>query len=133
MIGPNLSEWAISRRSFVIFLMLVAVIAGTFAFLKLGRAEDPVFTFRTMIVQAAWPGATLEETLEQVTERLERRLQETRFIDNVRSYTSPGVTTIFVELKQSTPPEIVPDVAPSWQSMRVGAESSDRVHAAPAP
>jgi len=115
VIGPNLSEWAISRRSFVIFLMLVAVIAGTFAFLKLGRAEDPVFTFRTMIVQAAWPGATLDETLEQVTERLERRLQETRFIDNVRSYTSPGVTTIFVELKQSTPPEIVPDL---WYEVR---------------
>ncbi len=115
MIGPNLSEWAIGRRSFVIFLMLVAVIAGTFAFLKLGRAEDPVFTFRTMIVQAAWPGATLDETLEQVTERLERRLQETRFIDTVRSYTSPGVTTIFVDLKQSTPPEIVPDL---WYEVR---------------
>jgi multidrug efflux pump subunit AcrB len=115
VIGPNLSEWAISRRSFVIFLMLVAVIAGTFAFLKLGRAEDPVFTTRTMIVQAAWPGATLEETLEQVTERLERRLQETRFIDTVRSYTSPGVTTIFVDLKQSTPPEVVPDL---WYEVR---------------
>ena len=115
MIGPNLSEWAISRRSFVIFLMLVAVIAGSFAFLKLGRAEDPVFTFRTMIVQAAWPGASLEDTLEQVTERLERRLQETRFINTVRSYTSPGVTTIFVELQQSTPPEIVPDL---WYEVR---------------
>ena len=115
MIGPNLSEWAISRRSFVIFLMLVAVIAGSFAFLKLGRAEDPVFTFRTMIVQAAWPGASLEDTLEQVTERLERRLQETRFINTVRSYTSPGVTTIFVELQQSTPPESVPDI---WYEVR---------------
>ncbi len=115
MIGPNLSEWAISRRSFVIFLMLVAVIAGSFAFLKLGRAEDPVFTFRTMIVQAAWPGASLEDTIEQVTERLERRLQETRFIHTVRSYTSPGVTTIFVELQQSTPPEIVPDL---WYEVR---------------
>jgi len=115
VIGPNLSEWAISKRSFVIFLMLVAVVAGTFAFLKLGRAEDPVFTTRTMIVQAAWPGATLEETLEQITERLERRLQETRFIDTVRSYTSPGVTTIFVDLKQSTPPEVVPDL---WYEVR---------------
>jgi len=115
VIGPNLSEWALSKRSFVIFLMLVAIIAGVFAFLKLGRAEDPVFTFRTMIVQARWPGATQEELLKQVTERLERRLQETRFINNVRSYTTPGVTTIFVDLQQSTPPEIVPDI---WYEVR---------------
>ena len=74
-----------------------------------------MFTFRTMIVQAAWPGASLEDTIEQVTERLERRLQETRFIHTVRSYTSPGVTTIFVELQQSTPPEIVPDL---WYEVR---------------
>ncbi len=115
MIGPNLSEWALSKRSFVIFLMLVAIVAGVSAFMKLGRAEDPVFTFRTMIVQARWPGATQEELLKQVTERLERRLQETRFIDTVRSYTTPGVTTIFVDLKQSTPPDIVPDI---WYEVR---------------
>lgn len=115
MIGPNLSEWAISKRSFVIFLMLVSIAAGTFAFLKLGRAEDPVFTFRTMIVQARWPGATQEELLKQVTERLERQLQETRWIDTVRSYTTPGVTTIFVDLKGATPPDIVPDI---WYEVR---------------
>jgi len=72
VIGPNLSEWALGKRSLVIFLMIVAVVAGTLAFLRLGRGEDPVFTFRTMIVAAAWPGATVEETLLQVTERLER-------------------------------------------------------------
>ena len=78
MIGPNLSEWALKRRSLVVFLMIVAVVAGTLSFLRLGRGEDPAITIRTMIVAAAWPGATVEETLKQVTERLERTLQETR-------------------------------------------------------
>ena len=115
MIGPNLSEWAISRKSLVVFLMLAAVIAGTLSFLRLGRAEDPVFTFRTMIVFAAWPGATLEDTLLQVTERVERKLQETRNIDRIRSYTTAGFTTMFVELKQSTPAK---DVADIWYQVR---------------
>jgi multidrug efflux pump subunit AcrB len=115
VIGPNLSEWALSKRSLVIFLMVLAVIAGTLSFTKLGRSEDPAFTFRTMVVAAAWPGATVEETLLQVTERLERKLQETNHLDRVRSYTTAGQTTIFVDLKQSTPPEAVPDV---WYQVR---------------
>ncbi len=115
MIGPNLSEWALSKRSLVVFLMIIAVVAGTMSFLRLGRGEDPAFTFRTMIVAAAWPGATVEETLRQVTERLERKLQETDHLDRVRSYTIAGQTTIFVDLKQSTPPGAVPDV---WYQVR---------------
>ena len=70
MIGPNLSEWALSKQSLVVFLMVVAVLAGALSFTQLGRGEDPVFTTRTMVVGAAWPGATVEETLLQVTERL---------------------------------------------------------------
>ena len=115
MIGPNLSEWALSKRSLVIFLMIVAVVAGTLSFTRLGRGEDPAFTFRTMIVAAAWPGATVEETLLQVTERLERTLQETDYLDRIRSYTTAGQTTIFVDLKQSTPPAAVADV---WYQVR---------------
>ncbi|MGY1530052.1 efflux RND transporter permease subunit [Luteimonas sp. A649] len=115
MIGPNLSEWALGKRSLVIFLMIVAIIAGTLSFLRLGRGEDPAFTFRTMVVAAAWPGATVEETLLQVTERIERKLQETDHLDTVRSYTTAGQTTIFVDLKQSTPPSEVPDV---WYQVR---------------
>jgi multidrug efflux pump len=71
----NLSEWSIRNRSVVVFLMIVIVAAGVLSFLRLGRAEDPVFTIRTMVAQAQWPGATLDETLLQVTERLERTLQ----------------------------------------------------------
>ena len=115
MIGPNLSEWAINRRSLVVYFMIAAVVAGALAFVRLGRAEDPAFTFRTMIVSAAWPGATLEETLSQVTERLERKLQETRWLDNLRSYTSAGVTTIFVDLDGATPAEEIPDL---WYQVR---------------
>ncbi len=115
MIGPNLSEWALLKRSLVVFLMILAVIAGTLSFTRLGRGEDPAFTFRTMVVGAAWPGATVEETLQQVTERLERTLQETDHLDRVRSYTTAGQTTIFVDLKQSTPPDAVADV---WYQVR---------------
>ena len=115
MIGPNLSEWALANRSMVIFLMIVAVVAGTFSFQRLGRGEDPAFTFRTMVVSAAWPGATVEETLNQVTERLERTIQEADYLDRVRSYTTAGQTTIFVDLKQSTPPHKVPDI---WYQVR---------------
>jgi len=115
VIGPNLSEWALAKRSLVVFLMIVAVVAGTLSFTRLGRGEDPAFTFRTMIVAAAWPGATVEETLLQVTERLERTLQETDHLDRVRSYTTAGQTTIFVDLKQSTPPAEVADV---WYQVR---------------
>jgi multidrug efflux pump subunit AcrB len=115
VIGPNLSEWSLANRSLVIFLMIVAVVAGSFSFQRLGRGEDPAFTFRTMVVSAAWPGATVEETLNQVTERLERTIQETDYLNRVRSYTTAGQTTIFVDLKQSTPPHKVPDI---WYQVR---------------
>jgi multidrug efflux pump subunit AcrB len=115
VIGPNLSEWGLKRPSLVVFLMIVAVVAGTLSFLRLGRAEDPAITIRTMVVAAAWPGATVEETLKQVTERLERTLQETRHLRTVRSYTTAGQTTIFVDLEQSAPPAAIPDV---WYQVR---------------
>ena len=115
MIGPNLSEWSIKRPQLIAYFMLVAVIAGALVFMRLGRNEDPAFTFRTMVVQAGWPGATIEETLLQVTERLERTLQETPNLDRLRSYTIAGQTTIFVDLKGSTPAAVVPDM---WYEVR---------------
>ena len=115
MIGPNLSEWALKKRSLVIFLMIIGVVAGVMSFMKLGRGEDPAITVRTMVVAAGWPGATVDETTKQVTERLERTLQETDYLDRVRSYTIAGQTTIFVDLKQSTPPDKIPDI---WYQVR---------------
>jgi multidrug efflux pump subunit AcrB len=95
--------------------MIVVTVGGLASYFQLGRNEDPAFTFRIMVVQAAWPGATLDDTLSQVTERLERRLQEIKSLDFLRSYTSPGRTTIFVNLKGSTKPSAVPDI---WYQVR---------------
>ena len=111
----NLSQWSLTHRSFTIYCMIALVLAGTLSYLRLGRNEDPAFTFRTMVVFAGWPGANLNETLKQVTERLERTLQETPSLDHVESYTKAGRTTIFVTLKGETPPSKVPDI---WYHVR---------------
>ena len=111
----NLSEWALKHRSLVAYIMIVAVIAGVLSYYRLGRSEDPSFIIKTMVVQAAWPGATVEETLKQVTERLERKLQETPHLDFLRSFTSAGVTTIFVNLKGSANAK---EVADTWYQVR---------------
>jgi multidrug efflux pump subunit AcrB len=115
MIGLNLSEWALKHRSLVAYIMIVAVIAGVLSYFRLGRSEDPAFIIKTIVVQAAWPGATVEETLKQVTERLERKLQETPHLDFLRSFTRAGVTTIFVNLQGSASAKEVSD---TWYQVR---------------
>jgi multidrug efflux pump subunit AcrB len=111
----NLSEWALKHRPLVAYLMIVAVAAGILSYSRLGRSEDPTFIIKTMVVQAAWPGATVEETLKQVTERIERKLQETPHLDFLRSYTKAGVTTIFVNLEGSATAREVTD---TWYHVR---------------
>jgi multidrug efflux pump subunit AcrB len=111
----NLSKWALEHRSFVVYMMIAATIAGLGSFYRLGRDEDPPFVIKTMVVQAAWPGATLDDTLLQITDRLERTLQETPNLDFLRSYTSPGKTTIFVNLKGATTAREIPDI---WYHVR---------------
>src|SRR5581483_6353319 len=106
----NLSEWALRHRSLVTYFMLVIAAAGIWSYFRLGRSEDPDFTIKTMVVQAAWPGATVGDTLEQITDRIERKLQETPHLDYLKSYTTAGQTTIFVNLKDSTLPAEVPDI-----------------------
>src|SRR5207342_3887007 len=106
----NLSEWALKHRSLVAYIMIVAVVAGIYSYFRLGRSEDPTFIIKTMVVQAAWPGATIEDTLKQVTERLERTLQETPKLDFLRSFTRAGVTTIFVNLQDNTRAREIPDI-----------------------
>jgi multidrug efflux pump subunit AcrB len=113
--GFNLSKWALENRSLVVYMMIAATIAGLSTFYRLGRDEDPPFVIKTMVVQAAWPGATLEDTLQQLTDRLERTLQETPSLDYLRSYTSPGSTTIFVNLKGDTPAAKIPSI---WYDVR---------------
>ena len=123
----NLSKWALEHRSFVVYLMIAATIAGLSSFFRLGRDEDPPFVIKTMVVVAAWPGATLDDTLRQVTDRLERTLQETPNLDFLRSFTTPGVATIFVNLKQSTRASEIPDI---WYQIRKSV--GDMRHTLPA-
>ena len=111
----NLSEWALRHRSLVTYFMLVIVVAGVLSYLRLGRSEDPDFTIRTMVVQAIWSGATVSDTLEQITDRLESKLQETPNLDYLKSYTTAGKATIFVYLKDSTRPAEVPEI---WYQVR---------------
>src|SRR5262247_2137465 len=115
MTGFNLSEWALKHRPLTVFLMIVAVVSGVISYFRLGRSEDPSFIIKTMVVQAAWPGASIEETLKQVTERLERKLQETPKLDFLRSFTRAGNTTIFVNLKGSATARDIPDI---WYHVR---------------
>jgi len=123
----NLSEWALNHRSFVVYSMIVLMVAGALSYSRLDRNEDPAFTFRTMVVQAAWPGATLQETLDLITERIEQTLKETPNLDFLRSFTRAGSTTIFVNLKGSTPPRQVPDI---WYQVRKSV--GDMRHTLPA-
>ena len=113
--GFNLSDWALSHRSLVWYFMLVFVVAGIYSYLHLGREEDPDFTIKTMIVQANWPGASVEETMLQVTDRIEKKLEELDSLDYTRSITTAGQTIVFVNLKSSTKAR---DVSPTWVEVR---------------
>ena len=85
----NLSEWALRNRSLVLYAMLVVAVAGVFSYMRLGQSEDPPFTFKAMVVQTLWPGATSEEVASQVTERIEKTLMETGDYVCCRSYSRP--------------------------------------------
>ena len=111
----NLSDWALRHRSFVWYLILVSLLAGAYGYMSMGREEDPAFTIKTMIIQAALPGATAEETVTQVTERIEKKLQELENLKFTRSETKPGVATVYVELTADTK---APAVTATWQRIR---------------
>ena len=115
MKGFNLSEWAINHRSFVWFLMILFVVAGVLSYKQLGREEDPSFSIKTMIVRTYWPGATIDDTMLQVTDRIEKKLQETPSLYYLKSETKPGVSTIYVNVLDSTPKEAIPDI---WYQVR---------------
>jgi len=95
----NLSAWAIAHGNFAAFLIVLLLAAGGWAFFTLGQKEDPDFTFRVMVVQVLWPGASAEEMQDQVVDKVERKLQETPGLEFLRSYTRPGSAAIFVNLK----------------------------------
>jgi multidrug efflux pump subunit AcrB len=98
----NLSKWALDHGALTRYLMLVLMVLGLAAYFQLGQDEDPPFTFRIMVVRAMWPGATAQQMAEQVTDKIERTLQEVPYADKIRSYSKPGETTILFQLKDST-------------------------------
>ncbi len=105
----NLSAFAVRERAITLFMIIAIMVAGGYAFLHLGRAEDPQFTVKVLTVSAVWPGATAKEMQEQVGDRLEKRLQELEFYDRVQTAAYPGMLLMKLYLKDSTPPKDVPD------------------------
>ncbi|WP_102296347.1 efflux RND transporter permease subunit, partial [Janthinobacterium sp. AD80] len=113
--GFNLSRWALEHIPLTRYLMAVLLIGGMLSYTSLGQDEDPPFTFRAMVLQAYWPGATALQMAEQVTDKLEKKLQETPYIDEITSYSKPGETLILLELRESAPPK---ETAAAWYQVR---------------
>jgi multidrug efflux pump len=111
----NISRWALEHAPLTRYLMVVLLLLGTAAYFQLGQDEDPPFTFRAMVVQAFWPGATAEQMAEQVTDKIERTLQEVPHSDILRSYTKPGESLTILQIKDFTPPK---EVADAWYQVR---------------
>jgi multidrug efflux pump subunit AcrB len=111
----NLSDWALEHRSLVWYFMIVFILAGAFSYIRLGREEDPNFTIKTMVIQAQWPGASADEVTRQVTDRIEKKLQELQSLEHTRSITVAGQTTVFVDLLATTKAK---DVAGTWIRVR---------------
>lgn len=111
----NLSRWALEHQPLTRYLLVVLLLGGLFAFFQLGQDEDPPFTFRVMVVQAFWPGATAEQIAVQVTDKIERQLQEVPYADKIRSFSKPGETTVIFQLKDTAPAK---DTAQIWYTAR---------------
>lgn len=111
----NLSAWALRHQSLVFFIMVMVAVFGMLSYSRLSQSEDPPFTFKVMVVQTFWPGADAKQVQEQVTDRISRKLQETPSIDFLRSYSRPGESLIFFNIKDSAPASSVPD---TWYQVR---------------
>ncbi|MBP5996933.1 MAG: efflux RND transporter permease subunit [Azonexus sp.] len=106
----NLSDWTLHHRTLVGFFLLAIALMGIVAYGRLSQAEDPPFTFKLMVIRSFWPGATAVQVEEQLTDKIEKKLQETPFIDRVQSFSRPGESTVMFFAKDNTPPAKVPDV-----------------------
>ena len=111
----NLSAWALAHEPLMRYLMVVLLIGGAIAFASLGQDEDPPFTFRAMVVRTYWPGATAQQMAQQVADKIEKKLQETPYVDKLRSYSKPGESFVFVILKDSSPPREITGI---WYQVR---------------
>ncbi|TDF63046.1 efflux RND transporter permease subunit [Cupriavidus sp. L7L] len=111
----NLSRWALEHQPLTRYLLVVLLLGGLLAFFQLGQDEDPPFTFRVMVVQAFWPGATAEQIAVQVTDKIERQLQEVPYADKIRSFSKPGETTVIFQLKDTSPAK---ETGQIWYTVR---------------
>jgi multidrug efflux pump subunit AcrB len=108
MPGLNLSRWAVSRPTLILFLMLVIGLGGLMSYFKLGRAEDPSFTIKVANVTATWPGSSAKEMRDQVSDLMEKKLQELPYLDKIDTYAKPGFLAMSVTFKDTTPPALAP-------------------------
>ena len=106
----NLSDWTLHHRTLVGFLLLAIAVMGVVAYGRLSQAEDPPFTFKLMVIRSFWPGASALQVERQLTDKIEKKLQEMPFIDRVQSFSRPGESTVMFFAKDSTPPAMVPEV-----------------------
>jgi multidrug efflux pump len=122
----NVSRWAIEHPALTRYLMVVLMVLGVAAYFSLGQDEDPPFAFRVMVVRAYWPGATAQEVAEQVTDKIERTLQEVPYADKIQSYTKPGESFTLMMVKDNSPPKEIPNL---WYQVR--KKVSDMRHTLP--
>jgi multidrug efflux pump len=111
----NLSAWALRHQALVVFVIVLATLFGALSYTRLSQSEDPPFTFRVMVIQTFWPGATARQVEDQVTTRIGRKLQETPYIDFLRAYSRPGESLVFFTMKDSAP---VSQVKETWYQVR---------------
>ena len=111
----NISKWALDHSALTRYLLIVLLVLGAAAYFQLGQDEDPPFTFRAMALRVFWPGATAQQVAEQVTDKLEKTLQEVPYADRIRSYSKPGEALIIFQVRDSSPPKEMPQI---WYSVR---------------
>ena len=111
----NISQWALEHPALTRYLMVVLLLLGAAAYFQLGQDEDPPFTFRAMVIQAHWPGASAQQMAEQVTDKIEKSLQEVPYADKIRSFTKPGESLTILQVKDSSPGK---EVSQSWYQVR---------------
>ena len=111
----NLSEWALKHQTLVLYLMLMLIISGFLAYTKLGQSEDPPFTFKVMLVRTSWPGASAIEVEQQITDKLEKKIQEVPHLGYSSSYSRPGESMIFIVIKDDTFSQDIPGI---WYQVR---------------
>jgi multidrug efflux pump len=111
----NISEWALEHQALVLFFMIALAVIGVGSYVRLGQAEDPDFTFKLMVVRTIWPGASADEVERQLTDKIEKKLQETPRLDFLRSYSKPGESVLFVFVKDNSRPDEIKD---TWYQVR---------------